>query len=278
MTNTETFATHYRLRAYFVFGVALLILSYRFFSHALFSAMLHPVYSFGQKETWYYILLTSGLPQFVTDNYLPSLILDLSLFMFPFLFLLRWKQAWAVAFSVVVLIYFFTFNLITGHHYHGLVGVILITIPFWTKNETRFNLLWEAVRCYWLYIFASAALWKILRGSVFYTGQLSNILKSQQLDLLLQQPDSFQAQVAQYLIANPQVSHGVFVVNVLVQLCFAVGFFTKKFDTVLFVLAIVFCAANYFVMSIVSVELLILNLTLLNWEKVATLFNRQTKL
>lgn len=278
MTNSEPFATQYRLKAYFVFGVALLILSYRFLSHALFTGMLNPVYSFQQKETWYHILFSSNIPQFITGNYLLSATLDLSLFIFPVLFLLRWQRAWAVAFSVVLLLYFFTFNLVTGHHYHGLVGAILITIPFWTKNETRFNLLWEAVRYYWLYIFASAALWKILRGSVFYTEQLSNILKSQQLDLLLQQPDSFQAQVAQYLIANPQVSHGVLVVNVLVQLCFAVGFFTRKFDTALFILALVFCAANYFVMSIVSAELLILNLTLLNWEKVATLFNRQTKL
>ncbi len=278
MTNSEPFATQYRLKAYFVFGVALLILSYRFLSHALFTGMLNPVYSFQQKETWYHILFSSNIPQFITGNYLLSATLDLSLFIFPVLFLLRWKRAWAVAFSVVLLLYFFTFNLVTGHHYHGLVGAILITIPFWTKNETRFNLLWEAVRYYWLYIFASAALWKILRGSVFYTEQLSNILKSQQLDLLLQQPDSFQAQVAQYLIANPQVSHGVLVVNVLVQLCFAVGFFTRKFDTALFILSLVFCAANYFVMSIVSAELLILNLTLLNWEKVATLFNRQTKL
>ncbi len=278
MTNSETFNKEYKLKAFLVFGVALLILAYRFFSHALFTGMLNPVYSFQQKETWYHILLASNLPQFITDNYLLSVILDLSLFIFPILFFLSWKQIWAIAFSTVVLIYFFTFNLVTGHHYHGLVGLILITIPFWTKNETRFNLLWEAVRYYWLYIFASAALWKILRGSVFYTEQLSNILKWQQLDLLLQQPDSFQAQVAQYLISNPQVSHGVLVVNVLVQLSFVVGFFTKKFDTMLFVLAIIFCAANYFVMSIVSIELLMLNLTLLNWEKMAALFKRQTEL
>ena len=64
----------------------------------------------------------------------------------------------------------------------------------------------------------------------------------------------------------------------LVQLSFVVGFFTKKFGTMLFVLAIIFCAANYFVMSIVSIELLMLNLTLLNWEKMAALFKRQTEL
>ncbi len=135
----------------------------------------------------------------------------------------------------------------------------------------RFNLLWEGARYYLLYIFASAALWKIFRGSVFYQEQLSNILKHQQLDLLLQQSQSYQAHCVQYLIAHPEISHAVLIVNVVVQLCFAFGFFTKKFDSLLFILAIVFCAANYFVMGITSTELLVLNLTLLNWEKIEAL-------
>jgi len=274
MTNSENFAKRYRLKAFFVFGTALIILFYRFISHALFSGMMHPVYAFEEKEIWYRVFLSSHLAQFITDNHFLSLASDLLLFLLPVLFLITRKRVFAIAFSILLLIYFFTYNLVTGHHYHGFVGVILITIPFWMKYENRFNLLWEAVRYYWLYIFASAALWKILRGSVFYADQLSNILKAQQLDLQLQQPDSFQAQVVQYLIANPQVSHWVLIVNVLVQFSFLIGFFTKKFDTLLFVLAIVFCAANYFVMSIVSAELLILNLTLLNWEKIETLFKK----
>lgn len=274
MTNSESFVKQYRLKAFCVFGIALLILAYRFTSHSLFTGMLQPVYVFEEKEIWYSVFLSSHLAQFITDNYWMSVFFDLLLFLLPVLFLATRKRMFVIAFPIVLVIYFFTYNLVTGHHYHGLVGVILIAVPFWAKNETRFNLLWEVVRYYWLYIFASAAIWKILRGSVFYTEQLSNILKAQQLDLLLQQPDGFQAHVVQYLIANPQVSHWVLIANVIVQLSFLIGFFSRKFDTVLFVLAIVFCAANYFVMSIVSAELLILNLTLLNWEKIAGWFQQ----
>ena len=274
MTSSEEFTKGYNLKALFVFAVALLILFYRYISHALFLGMLHPVYSFQEKELCYRVFLTSHLAQSITNSNLLSAIFDLSLFAFPALFLLTRKKIFVIVFSIVLLIYFFTYNLVTGHHYHGLVGVLLITIPFWMKNETRFHLLWETVRYYWLYIFASAALWKILRGSFFYTEQLSNILKSQQLDLLLQKPDSLQTHIVQYLIANPHVSHWVLATNVIVQLSFLIGFFTKKYDSLLFVLAIVFCVANYFVMNIVSAELLILNLTLLNWEKVETLFRK----
>jgi hypothetical protein len=271
MASSEMFTREYRLKAIFVFGVAIVILLNRFMGHSLLCAMKHPLFLFEQKEWAYQFFLFSHIPQVLTSSFAISLSFDVMLFILPVLFVVTLNRTYALAFIILLGIYFFTYNLVTGHHYHGLIGVVLIAVPFMTKKETRFNLLWEAVRYYWLYVFVSAALWKITRGSVFYTEQLSDILKAQQLDLLLQQPDSFRAHIVSYLIANPPVSHWVLVVNVLVQLSFIVGFVTKKYDVVLFVLAIVFCIANYFVMSIVSTELLILNLTLLNWEKIAAL-------
>jgi len=271
--NSESFLRQYRYKALAVAGVAIVILLNRFFGHALMYAMHQPVFLFEQKEAAYRLFLASGLAQFITNNPLISIVFDIALFAMPIAFVLTLKRGFAIAFSVLLLIYFVTYNLVTGHHYHGLVGLILITIPFWTNNQIRFELLWQACRYYLLYIFSSAALWKILRGSVFYKEQMSNILKAQQLDLLLQQPDSFRAQAAQYLIANPDIAHTVLVVNVVVQLIFLIGFFTRKADSFLFVLLIVFCAANYFVMNIVSAELLILNLTLLNWDKIEAWFS-----
>ncbi len=271
--NSESFLRQYRYKALAVAGVAIIILLYRFFGHALMYAMHQPVFLFEQKEAAYRLFLASGLAQFITSNTIVSIVFDIALFAMPLAFVLTLKRGFAIAFSVLLLIYFVTYNLVIGHHYHGLAGAILITIPFWTKNQTRFELLWQACRYYLLYIFSSAALWKILRGSVFYKEQMSNILKAQQLDLLLQQPDSLRAQVAQYLIANPDISHVVLVVNVVVQLIFLIGFFTRRADSFLFVLLIVFCAANYFVMNIVSAELLILNLTLLNWDKIEAWFS-----
>lgn len=273
--NSESFITQYRYKALAVAGVAIVILLNRLLGHALMHAMQQPVFLFEQTETVYRLFLASGIPQFVTGNAFVSIAFDVALFVLPLAFVFTLRRGFAIAFSVLLLIYFFTYNLVTGHHYHGLAGAILITIPFWTKNPTRFELLWQACRYYLLYIFSSAALWKILRGSVFYKEQMSNILKAQQLDLLLQQPDSFRAQAAQYLIANPDIAHAVLIINVVVQLCFLVGFFTRRADSILFILLIVFCAANYFVMNIVSAELLILNLTLLNWDKIQSRFPKK---
>ena len=108
------------------------------------------------------------------------------------------------------------------------------------------------MRYYFLYIFSSAALWKILRGSAFYHDQLSNILKQQQINLLLQNPDGYKAHIAQFLISHTNFSHALLLANVVLQLSFAIGFFTKKFDRFLFWFAILFVVANLFVMGILS--------------------------
>lgn len=255
-----------------VYTMALAILLNRFFSRALLPQIGNALTNSNQQEFVYAVMSKLNLVTFFLNHHWVSALFDISLFFTPVFFLFSGKRIFSIAFTVLVTFYFLAFNVTAFHHYHGLFAIVVISIPFWTKNKTRFHLLWEAVRYYWLYVFSSAAIWKILRGSVFYRDQLSNILKQQQLDLLLQQPGGMQARFIQHLISNPEVSHAVLLLNVAVQLFFVVGFFTKKFDLVLFVLAIVFCVANYFVMNIVSVEMLILNLTLLNWSKLK-LFN-----
>ena len=268
MEKNSFFDTDFKVKAYFVFMVGLYLFFYRMISNSMTTQMDYPPFLFGDKEFFYRIFLASHIPQFITSNRIIAALFDVSILVFAVLFLVTFKRIYAILFTVQVMVYFLTYNVITGHHYHGMIALIVISIPFWFKSEQRFNFSWEAVRYYFLYVFASAALWKILRGSAFYTDELSNILKSQQLNLLLQNPESFRAHIAEYLIANPATAHVVLLVNVFVQLTFLAGFFTKRFDKVLFWLAIVFCIANYYVMGIVSMDLLILDLTLLKWDSI----------
>jgi hypothetical protein len=271
MQQTDSFKKDYRIKAMLVFGFALLLLFMRFISNVLLSQIGQPAFLFEQKEILYRLFAQSGTVQFITSNNLIAALFDALLFFLPVLFMLTQRRVFVGLFSLVALVYFMAFNVITGHHYHGLVGLLVICIPFWSKNEKRFNLLWEGARYYLLYIFASAALWKLLRGSVFEPQQMVNILKAQQLDLLIQQPGSIKAVIAQYLIAHPAVAQTVLVTNVLLQLSFVIGFFSKRFDAVLLLLCVMFVIANYFAMGIVSAELLILCIPLLNFNQLQRL-------
>lgn len=256
------------------FAAILAIVFYRFYTQSLFFGMQQPIVFTMPTELIYRIVFKSGVVQWLTGSVVISFFADVLMLVLPIVFIITRERIFAVATFATLLIYFLSYNMVTGHHYHGLVGALVVAIPFFTKNETKFLLLWQTARYYLLYIFVSAALWKILRGTAFLPEQLSNILKAQQLPMLLQEPDSFNAQIVRCLIVRPEVSHILLLLNVLVQSVFLVGFFTKKFDSVLLWLAILFCAANYFVMNIVSAELLVLGVTLLNMDKCAAIFSR----
>lgn len=263
MKWSKYFKNTYEQKATMMVIGVLLLLFYRFMSNSLFSQMAQPPFLFTENELVYRLLQLLNIPQFIVGNSFFSALADLLLFLFPILFLLTQQLLHARFLTLLLLLYFFTFNMVTGHHYHGWIGAIWITIPFWTKNEQRFNFLWRGVRYYWLMIFASAALWKIMRGSAFYEPQLSNILLAQQADLLLQHASNWRAEIIHYLIQNQSVSHEVFLLNIMLQLSFLVGFFTAKYDRLLFVLTLLFVVSNYLVMGILSAELLVLNLVFL---------------
>lgn len=275
MVQSSSFNIQYKLKAVIVFAVALAILLVRFLSHSLLPQLGTNVpISFPEKEAFYQWYHSTGITQYIVRHYIVAAGFDVCLFFSGFLFLILRERVLAIVFWLLTLIYFLSFNMITGHHYHGLVGILVMVLPFFSKEEKRFTLLWQGARYYMLYIFASAALWKLLRGSAFHVEQLSSILKAQQLDLLLQNPDSLRANISAYLISHPQIGHIILLMNVAVQLLFAIGFFTKRFDATLLILSIVFVVANYFVMSVVSSELLILSLTLLNWDRIEALWQK----
>lgn len=255
----------YRQKVLLVFGTMCLILFYRWLSDSLFTGWESPPYIFKEKDIAYHWFVASGLPQWLTNSRWISVLADMSLFTLPILFIINGHRLFIGVFTILLLCYFMTWNVITGHHYHSLTGALIICIPFWFRKKEKFNLAWELARYYLLYIFTSAALWKLSRGSAFYELQMVEILKSQHVQLFLEQPDSIQAKLIRYLIANPSLAHSFLLGAVLMQLTFSIGFFTRKWDETLFGLSILFCIANYIIMGIFSFELLILNATLLNY-------------
>ncbi len=257
----------YLLKQRLVFGAVLLIFLVRFLSGTLLSQTGSAPFLFEENEVIYRLFLRSGVPQFILSHQLAATAFDILLFVFPALLMVVRHRVFAAFAFLLWLIYFLTFNIVTGHHYHGLAGALVIMVPFCFKDEKRFGLMWEAARYYLLYIFASAALWKIFRGSVFYGEQLSNILKNQQqLLLFMEQGEYVSGALVQYLIAHTGVAHLVLGLNTVLQLSFLSGFFTKRYDWLLLLLALLFVVSNYLVMGIVSAELLVPVLTLVNWN------------
>jgi hypothetical protein len=139
---------------------------------------------------------------------------------------------------------------------HSLVALIFVSIIFWTKDALLQRRLMEAVRYYFLFAMASAAIWKLARGSVFEVNHLSNILSHQHAQWMADYPNGLMTSFYQYLIQNTTVSYILYLSAIVLELAFLEGFFTKKSDILIAVLFMLFIVFNYVVMGVFSFELL----------------------
>jgi hypothetical protein len=249
------------------FGSALCILGYLFYNNVLLSQMsqpLEPALIFPSIDNTYWLLLATGIYHIVISQGGLSVVLDILLLSLPILILmLPNHRSWFCSFFVLITFYYMAQNITAGHHFHSLVGMVFLSFAF-CVGEKRFEFVWEAVRYYTLFIFVSAAFWKIVRGNIFDPFHMLNILRSQHAQFLWEQPAAIHAQIIRWLMQFPGFCQGILWSGVCVQLVFAIGFFTKKYDRLLLILMVLFVIVNYGVMRIVSFELLILGLTLLS--------------
>jgi hypothetical protein len=128
-------------------------------------------------------------------------------------------------------------------------------------------MLWEAARYYFFFIFSSAALWKLSTGALWESGQMSSILMAQHVQGIYDYPATLATHFHSWLIVHGGVASGLLVAGFAIQLSFFGGFFTKKYDRIYLLLFVTFFALNYLLMHVVSIELFIFCLVLLDWDK-----------
>ena len=268
--KTEATFSNYEMRVRYFYIAVIVILFFHFFSNVLFSELGTPALVNPSIDNFYWLFQYVGLHKLFTQSVFLPAIGDISIAILTLLcvFSTSYRAIWTVSFTLLFGIYCITFNTFSGHHYHGLMGILFLSVTFWFKPGLRFELLWEAARYYFLFLFSSAAFWKICRGSIFEENQFSNILKSQHAQYLYQHTTSYQSSIYQYLISHASISHWVLIGAVVLQLCFFVGFFTKKYDHTLFLLALFFSVLNFFIMGIFSFELIVMGMTLLDFENI----------
>ena len=268
MNNTITPA-QVGFRARYFYGGCLLLFTISLVSNTLFSQMSQPVLIFPSVDIAYWLFHGLGIPSLATHSYLVSAILDMLLFFLPIIaIIVVHRRIYAIAYTLLILVYQITYSTYATHHYHALVGVLFLSVPFWFEEGHRFVLLWNAARYYFFFIFSSAAIWKLLRGGLFEGHQMQRILMEQHVQYIYDYPRAIASQLAMYLIGHPALAQCLLIAGFILQFSFIGGFFTRKFDRIYLLLFLIFFAFNYVVMHIFSLELFIFCLVLLDWDKI----------
>ncbi len=195
-----------------------------------------------------------GIPDLVSNPFI-SLFIDLLILSLPFVILYnvylgkkinRLAFALFISFAFYILI-IYCFPTLSIRKY---LGLVLIPIAFTFASEKRYLNYLQLMRYYVLFVFTSASLWKIFRGVAWDSSHMQLSLKAQHIDNLINWPDHYITKLMSAIIANPTYCTIIFIVAIISQLTFSIGFFTKKYDRFLAFLLIVFIISDYLVMRI----------------------------
>lgn len=195
-----------------------------------------------------------GVPEWMTIPWI-ALVFDFLILALTIIILYRIYFDKKINKLTAVLTFLFAFYVLVIYCFPTLsirkyLGLILLPIAFVFRSEKRFYSYLELMRYYVLFLFTSASLWKILRGVAWDPSHMQLTLKAQHIDNFINCPDHFITQLISTFIDNPVLCHYVFVLAILSQLSFSIGFFTKKYDKLLAFLVIIFIVSDYLVMRI----------------------------
>lgn len=230
---------------------------------------LQPSFFYTRQDLFTWLFMQTGLHQQLLHNQNGWLLADLLFYSIPliYFFVYRYKKSIASIVAIIMLlinwIYVQCYTLYPANSIEAHIAWLLFPVLFIPKKEKTFVLLFEGLRYFFLFFFASAAVWKFVQGGIFNISEMSGVLLFQHNQLLTNSPGYWQTNMLYYLIEHTWVSYSLYLSATLLEAIFIIGFFTKKYDRLLVLLVIIFLIADMFVMRIPYFEIAPLLLTLL---------------
>ena len=217
-------------------------------------------------STW--VLMKTGIHTWLLDNLTGWLFFDAAFYFLPLLYLIFYKKKEIVAIvlaAVMLLvnfIYITCYTLYPASSIESFIPWLVFPFLFMSATLDRFYFILHGLRYFFLFLIASAALWKIVQYGIFNTQEMSGILLVQHKEYLVSSPDDWYGSFVYWLISHSRVSYLLYLAAVVVEITFLVGFFTKKYDRLFIALFVLFLVMDVLIMRIPYMELTPFVLTL----------------
>ena len=171
------------------------------------------------------------------------------------------KKTWPIVFLVLYYMYFVIYNMRTGHHYTN-PAILIMGMAFVVNKPVRFAALLTLSRFIFCFMMFSAAIWKIIRGNLFDAGHARNVLINQHLETLTTGQESWRDLIIRQVLATHWLPQLFWVLLILVELLFVLGFFTLRYDKHLLIAYILFFIGGWLLFDVYIYENLLFLLTL----------------
>lgn len=261
--------SHFKYKAIQYYCVIFYALMLYKWMNGLLLYQLQPSFFYTRQDLFTWLFMQTGLHQWLLNNKTGWYLFDLLFYGMPIIYWLvyRYKKSIACMVAIMMLIinwsYVQCYTLYPGTSIEAHVASFLFPVILIPKKEKTFTLLWEGLRYFLLFFFASAAVWKCIQGGIFNASEMSGVLLFQHNQLLTNSPDYWQTNMLYYLIQHPSLSYLLYLSATLLEAIFMIGFFTKKYDRYLAILFIIFLMADLVIMRIPYFETAPLLLALL---------------
>jgi hypothetical protein len=226
-----------------VFGWLFLILIYQWWANLMISQLEAPVLLRLDMDLTYWVVHATGIGELFRSSYSSAFIFDVLLTLLCLITAIFPKRTiFPIVTGIFYLVYCILLNSYQCWHYHNLITLIWLILPFCFRSLKTFSILFAGLRYAVAYIYASAAVWKLVRGSVFNDGQMQWLIEHNYADRWA--VDGYQLnwfESAMFELSNhPTLAYIALLVGVAIELSFAVAFFTRKFDRYLIMIGVVF--------------------------------------
>ncbi len=227
-------------------GLELVYLHYSGLSlHQLFNSPFH----YKGLDPSYWLMESIGLP-LIFKTFYGIVAFEIALFLSLLLAIVQaQKTIWTIVFGLLLLSYQLLFNYKLGYHTHHLFGLQFALFPFYFK-QNKALLTFNFSRFMVCMTYFMAGVFKVFGGAYLQSDNLVNTLQSQHAAYWYFYPNSLRIQVLEWCMQHVGFSHAVFVLAILLQLAFVIGFFTKRCDKLLAVFLLVFHLMDWLLMNL----------------------------
>ena len=267
--KTEIFDSFKRVQFTKLFIILFYILAVYKWLNGMWLYQMQPQFFNTRFDFVTWLFMQTGIHQWLLGNRAGWIMFDVTFYTMPLLYWYAFRKNLKLSVWVAVLMLFINwvyvqcYVLYPTNSIEGYLAWLLFPFLFMSLRLQTFYFLMHGLRYFFLFFFVSAALWKFYQGGIFNTPQMSGILLMQHKEFLVSAPGHWYTQCIYWVVRHPLFGYGLYVGATIMELSFAIGFFTEKYDRFLLLIFALFLISDFIVMRIPYFEILPLALPLL---------------
>lgn len=233
-----------------VFSIYLILLSYKFLNGELLFQHTNPPLNYPILNFPYWLFILSGLKDYIFNHTFLKILITVSLFLSSVLSIVKNKSTlYPKIFCLSIWFYQFLYFSIVAYQPFA-IGILFPCLPFIFKDDFRFSVVFNFGRYFFCGLYFLAGVLKIVNGGVFNIYQMSDSIRMSCLDFMLANPISFKTELMSLFLQHYILGYLLYLGAATLEIGFIIGFLTKKFDYLLFILFLIFHFSNFMILDL----------------------------